>query len=536
MNSDFTIELKTNSVEVHSVDHSCDWKVTLAYTGELTMTGGRIARAAARYLGDAEHYRGDLWRRRDRRGSRRRARLSSSHRKIGTVLGVNPPSRFGEFAWRATRLDGVRREAGVHRHWINGGYFFFRRDFEQYLSPAEDCVLEREPLVQAGPRRQARHVPAPALLGLHGHPARPRALDKLWASGKAPWAGQLEIPTRVHANQSEVKVMRSCHGSQGLYRRAPGGAAEGGRAPGRRLRPRSVRGLRLGTGCRRPTARSSGMSASLDAARPRRLRLRHAPRGDLQRPDGRPRPPDHLRRSTARLDPPGAGRQGGRRAAVPVPGSCSVYGKGEGSTSTRATRSTRSRSTPSRRSRPSKGSRRWPTAVFTPAFLRNATAYGHSPMLRIDLVVNNLLGCAVAYGEIRIKTDGTPWRPLIHCKDIARAFVAFSKRPRTRSTTSRSTSAPTRRIPGPRRRRAGPAAGPLGQVVYTGEVGNDPRNYRVNFGMLCRLLPDFRLQYNLASGMEELHRAIWSSTAFGRATSRATSSSGSAPCATAWTG
>ncbi|MCS7336761.1 MAG: SDR family oxidoreductase, partial [Verrucomicrobiae bacterium] len=64
---------------------------------------------------------------------------------------------------------------------------------------------------------------------------------------------------------------------------------------------------------------------------------------------------------------------------------------------------------------------------FSPAFLRNATAYGHSPNLRIDLVANNLLACAVAKGEIRIMSDGTPWRPLIHCKDIARAFVAFAE-------------------------------------------------------------------------------------------------------------
>src|SRR5437588_3343547 len=67
---------------------------------------------------------------------------------------------------------------------------------------------------------------------------------------------------------------------------------------------------------------------------------------------------------------------------------------------------------------------------FSPAFLRNSTAYGDSPMLRIDLVVNNLLGCAVAKGDIRIMSDGTPWRPLIHCRDIARAFVAFLEAPR----------------------------------------------------------------------------------------------------------
>ena len=69
---------------------------------------------------------------------------------------------------------------------------------------------------------------------------------------------------------------------------------------------------------------------------------------------------------------------------------------------------------------------------FTPAYLRNATAYGHSPMLRIDLVVNNLLACAVATGEIRIMSDGSPWRPLIHCRDIARAFIAFMNAPKER--------------------------------------------------------------------------------------------------------
>jgi len=67
---------------------------------------------------------------------------------------------------------------------------------------------------------------------------------------------------------------------------------------------------------------------------------------------------------------------------------------------------------------------------FTPVFLRNSTAYGHSPMLRIDLVVNNLLGSALAYGEIRIQSDGSPWRPLIHCRDIARAFLALAAAPK----------------------------------------------------------------------------------------------------------
>src|SRR5438552_16784852 len=67
---------------------------------------------------------------------------------------------------------------------------------------------------------------------------------------------------------------------------------------------------------------------------------------------------------------------------------------------------------------------------FSPSYLRNATAYGDSPMLRIHLMVNNLLASAIAKGEIRIMSDGTPWRPLIHCKDMARAFIAFMEAPR----------------------------------------------------------------------------------------------------------
>jgi nucleoside-diphosphate-sugar epimerase len=146
---------------------------------------------------------------------------------------------------------------------------------------------------------------------------------------------------------------------------------------------------------------------------------------------------------------------------------------------------------------------------FTPVYLRNATAYGHSPMLRIDLVVNNLLASAMSYGEIRIQSDGSPWRPLIHCRDIASAFAAFAKAPREAVHGQAVNVGGNRenyqvRDVGDQVQRLIPAA----KVVYTGEVGADPRNYRVNFDKLSRVLPDFRLQYDLASGMEELHRKM----------------------------
>ena len=147
--------------------------------------------------------------------------------------------------------------------------------------------------------------------------------------------------------------------------------------------------------------------------------------------------------------------------------------------------------------------------TFSPAYLRNATAYGHSPMLRIDLVVNNLLGSALSYGEIRIKSDGTPWRPLIHCRDIAHAFVAFCEAPRevihnqAVNIGGDSENYQVKDV-GDMVQKLIPAA----TVAYTGEVGEDPRNYRVNFAKLGELLPKFRLEYTLEKGMEELHRKM----------------------------
>lgn len=146
---------------------------------------------------------------------------------------------------------------------------------------------------------------------------------------------------------------------------------------------------------------------------------------------------------------------------------------------------------------------------FTPVYLRNATAYGHSPMLRIDLVVNNLLASVLSYGEIRIKSDGSPWRPLTHCRDIARAFVAMMTAPREKIHNQAINIGGNREnyqvkdIADQVKRLI-----PSGQIVYTGEVGEDPRDYRVNFDKLNRLLPDFKLEYDLVSGMEELHRRM----------------------------
>jgi nucleoside-diphosphate-sugar epimerase len=190
-------------------------------------------------------------------------------------------------------------------------------------------------------------------------------------------------------------------------------------------------------------------------------------------------------------------------------GSCSVYGKGASPSMTEeddlAPLTAYARSKVDSEREISKLA----DATFSPVFLRNATAFGDSPMLRIDLVANNLLACALARGDIRIMSDGSPWRPLIHCRDIARAFVALARAPRDRVHNQVVNVGDN----GDNYRVRDVADGvqklvPSASVVYTGEVGSDSRDYRVNFDRLRTLLPDFRTEFNLTSGLQHLHASL----------------------------
>jgi nucleoside-diphosphate-sugar epimerase len=190
-------------------------------------------------------------------------------------------------------------------------------------------------------------------------------------------------------------------------------------------------------------------------------------------------------------------------------GSCSVYGKGPSSSVTEddalAPLTVYARSKVDSEREIAKLA----DSAFSPVFLRNATAFGDSPMLRIDLVANNLLACALARGDIRIMSDGSPWRPLIHCRDIARAFLALAKAPRERVHNQVVNVGDN----GDNYRVRDVADGvqhlvPAAKIVYTGEVGSDSRDYRVNFDRLKQLLPDFRTQFNLTSGLQNLHESL----------------------------
>jgi nucleoside-diphosphate-sugar epimerase len=143
---------------------------------------------------------------------------------------------------------------------------------------------------------------------------------------------------------------------------------------------------------------------------------------------------------------------------------------------------------------------------FSVTFMRNATAYGLSPKLRLDLVVNNLVGWAMTTGEIRIMSDGSPWRPLIHAEDIARATVAVVEAPKEQvngksfNVGQNSENFQIKDIA----KIVGEVI-PGCKVVITGEHGGDSRSYRVNFSKIEKELPGFKPKWKLKAAVEDIY-------------------------------
>jgi nucleoside-diphosphate-sugar epimerase len=145
---------------------------------------------------------------------------------------------------------------------------------------------------------------------------------------------------------------------------------------------------------------------------------------------------------------------------------------------------------------------------FTPVYMRNATAFGFSPRLRGDIVLNNLTAHAHLSGEVLVLSDGTPWRPLVHAQDIAHAFAAALTAPKeavhnqafnigteqNNVTVAEIAQEVVEAVPGSKLR-------------ITGEAGADPRSYRVDFSRFRKAIPDFACEWTVKDGAVELIQA-----------------------------
>ncbi len=143
---------------------------------------------------------------------------------------------------------------------------------------------------------------------------------------------------------------------------------------------------------------------------------------------------------------------------------------------------------------------------FSPTFLRNATAYGVSPRLRFDLVLNNLVAWAFTTGRIYIKSDGTPWRPIVHIEDISRAFIAVLEAPR--ELVHNQSFNVGRNEDNYQIRQLAEIVGevvPNCQIEYAKDGGPDKRCYRVDCSKITEVLPEFKPQWNAKKGAKELY-------------------------------
>lgn len=145
---------------------------------------------------------------------------------------------------------------------------------------------------------------------------------------------------------------------------------------------------------------------------------------------------------------------------------------------------------------------------FSPVFLRASTAYGLSPRIRFDLVVNNLTAWAFTTGRVYLKSDGTPWRPIVHVEDICRAYIAALQAPReavhnqafnvgttTENYQIRELAQMVQEIV------------PGSQVDFATDAGPDKRCYRVDCNKIARVLHGFKPQWTARRGVEQLYQA-----------------------------
>jgi len=141
---------------------------------------------------------------------------------------------------------------------------------------------------------------------------------------------------------------------------------------------------------------------------------------------------------------------------------------------------------------------------FSPTFMRNATAFGASPRMRFDIVLNNLSGLAYTTGKIAMTSDGTPWRPLVHAQDIGKAIRCALEAPRDLvhaevfNVGSNEQNYQVREIA------ETVAAAFPGCTTEFGEPSGDNRSYRVNFDKIYSQLPGFSCDWDAASGAEQL--------------------------------
>lgn len=146
---------------------------------------------------------------------------------------------------------------------------------------------------------------------------------------------------------------------------------------------------------------------------------------------------------------------------------------------------------------------------FCPTFMRSATAYGVSPRLRLDVVLNNLVACAVTTGKILLKSDGSPWRPIVHIEDISLAFIAaLQVEPEAIAGEVFNVGRSDQNYQVREIAEAVAAVVPGCRVELAPDAGPDKRSYRVSFDKIAQALPNFQPRWDIHQGARQLYESF----------------------------
>ena len=185
LSNDFTIELGTKNIEMHSNHSEKRWKITLVDTGLNAMTGARVKRIERFIDGDTFMLTyGDGVTDLD---INKLLQYHKSHGKIGTVTGVHPPSRYGELAIHKDQVLSFNEKQENQNNSISGGYFVFDRKIFRYLKNDDTCVLEREPLEKLASDGNLKVFHHKGFWQCMDTSRDYNYLKQLWETGQAPW-------------------------------------------------------------------------------------------------------------------------------------------------------------------------------------------------------------------------------------------------------------------------------------------------------------------------------------------------------------
>lgn len=496
LSNGLTVNLGSGEIEFHR-ERMENWIVHLKDTGLNTMTGGRVKRLESLLKDDTFMVTyGDGVSDVD---LSKLLQFHRSHGKIATVTAVRPPARFGGLLFDGDMVERFTEKPQIGEGWINGGFLVFEPGIFDYLQ-GDDDSLEAHGLEQLARDGQIAAYRHEGFWQCMDTLRDKQLLEDLWERGEAPWMVFAGGGMRVLVTGSSgyigtvmVPILQSAgHEIVGLDANYFKDCIMGrwpNEVPTLDKDLREVKAEDL-----------SGLDAVIHLGG-----LSNDPMGDLS--------PEltfeinyiasvHLAKMT-------------KKAGIErflFSSSCSLYGTG-GKDELLTEEAPFNPLTPYAKSKVL--TERDVSALaddhFSPTFLRNATAYGFSPRLRADIVLNNLVGWAHTTGKVKILSDGTPWRPLVHVEDIAYAFLAALEAPqdlvhnqafnvgcnRENYQVKDLAEIVARTVPDC-------------EIEYAGKNNPDPRDYRVDFSKIERILPDYKPRWTAEKGALQLFEAYQS--------------------------